>query len=52
MDDIRRIGRVARRRWRSPDSALRRVPMRIFDMIVHTDNRAKVDCVRRWLRST
>ena len=33
------------------DELRSRVPVRIFDMIVHTDNRAKIAQLERWVRS-
>jgi len=48
----REVGALINRYSALTEELRSRVPMRIFDMIVHTDNRAKVDCVRRWLRST
>jgi len=48
----REVGALINRYSALTEELRSRVPRRIFDMIVHTDNRAKVDCVSRWVRST
>ena len=34
------------------DELRSRVPARVFDLIVHTDNRAKVGRIEAWVRAT
>lgn len=48
----REVGALINRYSALTEELRSRVPRRIFDMIVHTDNRAKVKCMRYWLRST
>ena len=48
----REAGRLIKRYSMHAEELRNRVPMRIFDMIVHTDNRAKIGHVSRWVRST
>ncbi len=46
----REIAGIAKQYASLTDELHGRVPVRVFDMIVHTDNRAKVTQLERWIR--
>jgi len=47
----REIGALTSRYSAHAEELRSRVPLGIFDMIVHTDNRTKLDGLGRWLRT-